>query len=83
MKTNRFKLEKRIKLVQVGFIINIFLVLIAIWQLFFAEAENFRKTVYWFIFILWTVVGILNWFQIKALKKELKKESQIEESPIN
>ena len=80
MKTNRSKLEKRIKLVQVGFIINIFLVLIAIWQLFFEEAENFRKTVYWFIFILWTAVGIVNWFQIKALKKELKNESPVEES---
>ena len=79
MKTSRSKLEKRIKLVQIGFIINIFLVLIAVWQLFFEEADNFRKTVYWFIFILWTVVGILNWFQIKALKKQLKKESQIEE----
>ncbi len=79
MKTSRSKLEKRIKLVQIGFIINIFLVLIAVWQLFFEEADNFRKTVYWFIFILWTVVGILNWFQIKALKKQLEKESQIEE----
>lgn len=82
MKTKKSQLERRIKLLRIGLILNILLVLISIWQLFFESPDNFKKTTHWFVLILWTVVGILIWFQLKAVKKELIKESQIEESPL-
>ena len=78
MKTKKSLLEKRIKFLRIGLILNIFLVLISIWQLYFESPDNFRKPSHWFVLILWTVVGILIWFQLKAVKKELKKESPVE-----
>ena len=83
MKTNKSKLEKRIKLVRIGFILNVLLVLFVLWQFFFEEPGNFKKPTHWIVLMLWTIVSILNWFQLKELKKQLKKESQIEESPLN
>ena len=82
MKTNKAQLEKRINLVQIGFILNVVLVLFVVWQFFFEDPENFRKPTHWIVLILWTIVSILNWFHLKALKKELKKESQIGENPM-
>lgn len=82
MKPAKTKPGKRLMIVRVTFMLSILLVFISVWQLFFESPENSQKVTHWFVMVLWSVFCVLNWFQLKILKKALKKESQIPENHL-